>query len=73
MRYTVTVRARARRNEVRRKAGSELMVRTTAAPEKGKANRAVCALIAHDFGIAKNRVHIVCGKGSPKKIIAVEE
>src|ERR1035438_10565500 len=39
-------------------------VKVAAAPEKGKANRALCKFIAEKLGVAKSRVQIVAGETS---------
>jgi len=41
------------------------------APEKGKANKAVIALLAKEYGIKKNMVRIVTGLSSKNKIVEV--
>jgi uncharacterized protein (TIGR00251 family) len=48
-------------------------IKVTAAPEKGKANRAVCEFIAKRLGVAKSRVRIVSGETSPLKRVQVDE
>lgn len=44
-----------------------LKVKVTAAPEKGKANQAVCYLLAEFFGVPKRNVEIVRGETSQTK------
>lgn len=51
--------------------GELLKVRTKAPREKGKANAAVCALIAQFFEIPKGSVCLVRGETSPVKWIEV--
>jgi uncharacterized protein (TIGR00251 family) len=48
-------------------------VKVAAAPEKGKANRALCAFLAEKLGVAKSKVHIVAGETSQLKRIRVDE
>ena len=48
-------------------------VRVAAAPEKGKANRALCEFIAEKLGVAKSRVRIISGETSQLKRVRVEE
>lgn len=48
-----------------------LKVKITTAPEKGKANAAICAFLASEFGVAKKNVQIVRGETSPLKQIVV--
>lgn len=47
-------------------------VRVAAAPEKGKANRALCEFIAETLGVAKSKVQIVSGEKSHLKRIHVD-
>jgi uncharacterized protein (TIGR00251 family) len=49
-----------------------LKVKITAAPEKGKANAAICAFLAAEFGVPKKNVRIVRGETSPMKQIVIE-
>jgi len=47
-------------------------IKVTAAPERGKANAAVCAVIADHFGIPKSRVEVVSGHTSHLKQVRVD-
>ena len=49
-----------------------LKVKITAAPEKGKANAAIRAFLAEEFGVPKKNVRIVRGETSPVKQVVVE-
>jgi uncharacterized protein (TIGR00251 family) len=49
-----------------------LKVKITAAPEKGKANAAICAFLAEEFGVPKKNVRIMRGETSPLKQVVVE-
>ena len=48
-----------------------LKVRVTAAPEKGKANKAVTALIAAHLGSPKAAVTLVSGNTSQQKLVEI--
>lgn len=48
-----------------------LRVRVTAAPEKGKANKALLAVLAKSLGVARSALTIVAGETSPRKTIRV--
>ena len=48
-----------------------LKVKITAAPEKGKANAAICEFLASFFGVPKRNVEIVRGETSTTKQLAV--
>jgi uncharacterized protein (TIGR00251 family) len=47
-------------------------VKVAAAPEKGKANRALCEFLAEHFGVAQNRVTIMSGATSHLKRIRID-
>lgn len=65
----VTPKARVEGVEGINTAG-ELVVKVRAAPEDGKANEAVIALISETFAIPKSRLEITRGAASRHKIIA---
>lgn len=48
-----------------------LRVKITAAPEKGKANAAVCAFLAEVFDVPKRNVEILRGETAPNKQVVV--
>ncbi len=48
-------------------------IKLAAAPEKGKANRALVEFLAERFGVAKSRIHIMSGETSQLKRIRVDE
>lgn len=52
--------------------GDRLKVRTNAPPENGKANKAVCKLIAKAIGIKAGQVHVHRGHTNPEKTICIE-
>ena len=52
--------------------GMLLKARVTAVPEKGKANRALIALVAKSLGIAKSSVSLASGDMSRKKILRID-
>ena len=47
-------------------------VKVAAAPEKGKANRALCAFLAEHFGVPQSRVRIVSGETAHVKRVRVD-
>ena len=51
--------------------GGRLKVRVAAPPEGGRANDAVCALIAEALGIKPRQVQVVSGHASPEKVVRV--
>lgn len=47
-------------------------VKIAAAPEKGKANKALCAFLADKLGVPQSRVRIVSGETSHLKRIHID-
>lgn len=52
--------------------GEALKIRVSAPPEKGKANTAVCALLAETLGLSAGAVTVQRGQGSPRKVLRIE-
>jgi len=52
--------------------GDRLKVRVAVAPEDGRANQAVCELLAEALGVAARAVTIMAGHASPLKTVRVE-
>ena len=61
------VQPKARANAVKGWHGAALRVSVTAAPENGKANRAVIALLAETFDVAPSSINLVRGAASRDK------
>jgi uncharacterized protein (TIGR00251 family) len=51
--------------------GKALKVAVTAAPEDGKANAAVVALLAKEWGVAKSAISVVAGATDRRKIVEI--
>lgn len=49
-----------------------LKARVSVAPEKGKANKALIALVAKSLGISKSSLSLVSGDTARKKILRIE-
>jgi uncharacterized protein (TIGR00251 family) len=49
-----------------------LQAKVTAPPVEGKANKALCKLIAKRVGVAPSRVSVVRGEKSREKVVRVE-
>lgn len=71
MRITVKVIPNARQNKIDEVDGVYL-VRVTASPTQGKANKAVIELLSKHFKISKSKIDIIKGLSSRVKIIAIE-
>jgi uncharacterized protein len=63
----VRVRAGARRTGVAGEHDGALRIEVTAAPEKGKANKAVAEVIAELLQVAKSAVELISGATSSQK------
>lgn len=62
---------RASKDEVTVRDG-RVFVRVTAAPTDGKANAAVCALLAKTLGVPKSAVRVQRGAASRAKVVSIE-
>ncbi|MDQ7013424.1 MAG: DUF167 domain-containing protein [Planctomycetota bacterium] len=58
----------AKRNEIAGVLGDRLKVRVSAPPEGGKANKAICVLLAKTLGLKLRDVEIVSGQTNPEKV-----
>lgn len=52
--------------------GDRLKIRVSAPPEGGKANKAICALIARSLGVRRSAVTIASGATNPEKTVRIE-
>ena len=60
------------RDALRGEHDGRLKVALVAAPEKGKANKALCKLLAKKMGIKQSEIRILCGHTSRQKEVLVE-
>ena len=73
MDLTIKVIPKSSRTElVGKMADGTWKVKVAAAPERGKANHALCVFLADHFGVPQSRVHIVSGETSHLKRVRVE-
>jgi uncharacterized protein (TIGR00251 family) len=68
-RLRLRVSAGASRSRVLGAHGGALKLSVKAPPERGKANREVCALVAEAFGLGRSDVEIVAGETAPDKVV----
>ena len=68
----VRLQPRARREEILGERGGAVVIRVTAPPVDGKANAALCALVAKAAGVAPSRVSVVRGHAARDKVVRVE-
>ncbi len=68
----VRLTPRARVNEIAGERDGVLLVRVTAPPVDGRANTALCRLIAKRAGVGVRSVSIVRGANAREKVVRVE-
>jgi uncharacterized protein (TIGR00251 family) len=71
VKLTIKVVPGASKDGITGSLGEALKVRVTAPAERGKANRAVEALVAGALGISGDRVVIVAGRSSARKTVEI--
>lgn len=69
----VKAHAGARSNGVRGVQADCLQVSVTQAPEKGKANKAIIAVLAEALSLKKNQIELLSGDTSPRKRFLVRQ
>ncbi len=52
-------------------ADGSVKIKVAAPPDQGKANAELCAFLAHEFGVRRDRVEVIAGRASPLKIVRV--
>ncbi|MDD5557672.1 MAG: DUF167 family protein [bacterium] len=67
----VRLRPSARRNALAGERGGALLADVTAPPERGKANRALVALLADALGLPRSAVAVVRGAHVRDKTVAI--
>jgi uncharacterized protein (TIGR00251 family) len=67
----IRLQPRARRDEVVGQRAEAIVIRVTAPPVDGKANAALCALVARAVKVAPARVEIVRGQTARDKVVRV--
>jgi hypothetical protein len=72
MNIRVRLIPRASRDEIAGWRDGRLLVRVSAPPLEGKANRALRKLLAKRLGIAQGRVEIARGERSRDKLVAID-
>ena len=61
----------ASRSEIVGWLGESLKIRVAAAPEKGKANKAVIKLLSKQLGLNEDCITIVQGSGAQRKVLEI--
>lgn len=61
----------AKRDEIVGLLGERLKVRVSAPPEGGRANKAICALLARELGVKESDVEVVAGATRAEKSVRI--
>ena len=69
---TVRVKPGSSRNEIVGEQDGALVVRVNAPPVEGKANKAVCKLVAKHYGVPPSKVEIVRGHTNREKVVRLD-
>jgi uncharacterized protein (TIGR00251 family) len=69
----IRLQPRAKRNAILGEREGVLRVSVAAAPVDGRANAALCKLIAKRAGIARSRVNLIAGERSREKVLRVAD
>ena len=70
-RLRIKVVPKSSRDRVAGRVGGAVKVCVTAAPEKGKANKAVVGVLAKALGVPRSAVRIIAGRTSPRKTVEI--
>jgi uncharacterized protein len=70
-RIEVTVSPGAARTELIGRHGAGWRVRIAAPPERGRANDALCDLLAERLGLDRGRIAVVGGRTSRRKVVEI--
>jgi uncharacterized protein (TIGR00251 family) len=72
LRLNIKVVPKSSRNQiVEVQADGTLRIKVAAAPEKGKANAALCDFLAKQFGVPRSSVEVVAGHASQRKQVVI--
>jgi uncharacterized protein (TIGR00251 family) len=68
----IRVQPRAKRTEVAGERGEAVVIRVNAPPVDGRANEAVCRLIAKRLDVPRTAVQIVRGESARDKLVRID-
>jgi hypothetical protein len=71
MRIYLKVITRSSQQKVEKVSEGNYKIWIHSVPEKGKANQEIINILANYFGVSKNKINIIGGKTSSKKIIDI--
>jgi uncharacterized protein (TIGR00251 family) len=71
-RISVTISPGASRSELVGRHGNGWRARIAAPPERGRANDALCNLLAAALSVPRNSVHVVAGQSARAKVLEID-
>jgi len=71
-RLSVKVVPKSSRDRVVGWLGEALKVAVSAPPERGRANDALCAVLADALAVPAAHVRVVAGHGAPRKVVEID-
>ena len=71
-RITVTVSPGAGRSEMVGRHGDGWRARVAAPPERGRANAALCKLLAETLSVPRSSVRVVAGRSARAKVVEID-
>jgi uncharacterized protein YggU (UPF0235/DUF167 family) len=71
-RINITVSPGASRSELVGRHGDGWRARVSAAPERGRANEALCKLLAAALSISPSSVRVAAGRGARAKVVEID-
>jgi uncharacterized protein (TIGR00251 family) len=71
-RISVTVSPGARRSDLVGRHGDGWRARIAAPPERGRANEALCKLLAEALAVPRSSVRVVAGRSARAKVVEID-
>ena len=71
MRISVRAKTNAKKESVEKLSDKEFVVSVKEPPIDGRANWAICRIVADYFGVSPSRVSIVSGQSAKNKIVEI--
>ena len=71
-RISVTVSPGARRSDLVGRHGDGWRARIAAPPERGRANEALCKLLAEALAVPRSSIRVVAGRSSRAKVVEID-
>ena len=71
MRISVRAKTNAKKESVEKLSDKEFIVFVKEPPVDGRANWAICRIVADYFGISPSRVNVISGQSAKNKIVEI--